>query len=678
MWTRETATVCQKLLAIVAAVAVASGLAGFSDRPAAGAQSGIVSNELVCAVLFGFAGETVPVAKSADGETVLASVEWGYSAKHDLCYLVLDDTAVSTLQANPPTTTSQLTTDADKTAAAQCHNAYNPNRGFAAEPVPVVKSTDGQTVLASVKWGYSPDYDLCYLILDDTAQQTLLTHHPCVTNPGSRECRGAPTIMEVRPNLLWSPDGTRTAYVETTYTNSTSVESIYVADRLGNNSKRIATGFIYPNLVQKLTWSPDGVQLAFSHVHGHGYRGGIRVVNADGSSDVAWLSPCGNRPVWSPDATRIAFMVRATRSCSQTQGTYAVTADGSKLYKISDFFTLGIEHLRWNSDGSAPEPSPDWSMPGISPSGDLRVIVQRGFKDNEMFVSDGSLTISIGKGTSPHWSPDERHIVYLAGGKYSLDDGFLQDNGDTIFVVGSDGSDRREIVRIADLPKSSDPIYNTCCTWSFVAIDPFSSLPMQIIPGEDLIAVRTLGIESCSSSEYDCMSYRSYHYRTFLVEMPVQSRTKAFKPNSALTPLEAFTYRAVLSAFYTATGGRHWSNNANWNTNNPFHTWHGIQTEANGRLTGLSLSGNNLTGPIPEQLGNLTGLTTLYLQDNSLTGAIPEQLGNLTELVYFYTSGNNLCLPPSLRTWHSTIENKDPVPTCGTTPEERQALTTIY
>ncbi|PWA67556.1 leucine-rich repeat protein [Artemisia annua] len=49
-------------------------------------------------------------------------------------------------------------------------------------------------------------------------------------------------------------------------------------------------------------------------------------------------------------------------------------------------------------------------------------------------------------------------------------------------------------------------------------------------------------------------------------------------------------------------------------------------------LRGLSLSGNELTGPIPESLGRLRLLEELDLSDNQLTGPIPKFIGKLTTL----------------------------------------------
>jgi len=59
-------------------------------------------------------------------------------------------------------------------------------------------------------------------------------------------------------------------------------------------------------------------------------------------------------------------------------------------------------------------------------------------------------------------------------------------------------------------------------------------------------------------------------------------------------------------------------------------------------LTELYLSDNQLTGEIPESVGDLTSLTTLNLLDNQLTGEIPESVGDLTSLTKLYLSGNQL------------------------------------
>ena len=64
----------------------------------------------------------------------------------------------------------------------------------------------------------------------------------------------------------------------------------------------------------------------------------------------------------------------------------------------------------------------------------------------------------------------------------------------------------------------------------------------------------------------------------------------------------------------------------------------------------LSLSGNNLTGPIPPELGGLGNLHWLLLESNELTGTIPPELGNLGSLGNLNLSVNNLTgsIPPEL------------------------------
>ena len=54
------------------------------------------------------------------------------------------------------------------------------------------------------------------------------------------------------------------------------------------------------------------------------------------------------------------------------------------------------------------------------------------------------------------------------------------------------------------------------------------------------------------------------------------------------------------------------------------------------------LSGIGLTGRIPPQLGNLSGLKYLYLDGNRLTGSIPTRLGRLTNLQRLHLHRNQL------------------------------------
>ena len=133
--------------------------------------------------------------------------------------------------------------------------------------------------------------------------------------------------------------------------------------------------------------------------------------------------------------------------------------------------------------------------------------------------------------------------------------------------------------------------------------------------------------------------------------------------------------RDILEALYDSAGGASWTRRDNWGTSAPLGNWYGVTTDANGRVSVLFLSENNLrgtipaavgglarleflglyrepglTGPIPPELGNLANLRLLALGGNNLTGAIPAELGNLTELTALYLWGNRLtgAIPPEL------------------------------
>ena len=108
--------------------------------------------------------------------------------------------------------------------------------------------------------------------------------------------------------------------------------------------------------------------------------------------------------------------------------------------------------------------------------------------------------------------------------------------------------------------------------------------------------------------------------------------------------------RAVLQAFHKATHGPDWSRNDNWLSCRPLGEWYGVVTDAFGRVRGLELSSNQLTGRLPASLAKLTRLRLLDLNDNELSGEIPPCLGNLRELEGLCLARNRLSgeVPASL------------------------------
>ena len=62
-------------------------------------------------------------------------------------------------------------------------------------------------------------------------------------------------------------------------------------------------------------------------------------------------------------------------------------------------------------------------------------------------------------------------------------------------------------------------------------------------------------------------------------------------------------------------------------------------------LESLRIGGNDLDGSIPPELGELTGLKVLRLQNNDLTGSIPPELGDLSLLTELWVHRNRLSGP---------------------------------
>ena len=105
------------------------------------------------------------------------------------------------------------------------------------------------------------------------------------------------------------------------------------------------------------------------------------------------------------------------------------------------------------------------------------------------------------------------------------------------------------------------------------------------------------------------------------------------------------TERDALVALYESTGGPGWLIRNGWLTEVPLRRWHGVQTDAQGRVVALDLDLNALSGPIPPELGALSNLQRLDLSTNGLSGAIPPELGRLANLRDLDLSENNLSGP---------------------------------
>ncbi|MGH2566921.1 MAG: zinc-dependent metalloprotease family protein, partial [Bacteroidota bacterium] len=118
---------------------------------------------------------------------------------------------------------------------------------------------------------------------------------------------------------------------------------------------------------------------------------------------------------------------------------------------------------------------------------------------------------------------------------------------------------------------------------------------------------------------------------------------------------------SFLNELYATTGGAAWNANTNWDSG-PVFGRTGVVVRG-GRVIGLTLPANNLSGPIPSSISNLTALRVLNLSGrskhhspyvafpdpttdvangNKLTGSIPSSIAQITSLEELDLSNNLL------------------------------------
>ena len=110
------------------------------------------------------------------------------------------------------------------------------------------------------------------------------------------------------------------------------------------------------------------------------------------------------------------------------------------------------------------------------------------------------------------------------------------------------------------------------------------------------------------------------------------------------------TDRDALLALYNSAGGSGWTASDGWDSAQTLDMWHGVTLDGDGRVVGLALAGNNLSGTVPASLSTLTKLASLDLSGNQLSGAIPPRLRGLSELTTLDLSANRFSglIPPRL------------------------------
>ena len=108
-------------------------------------------------------------------------------------------------------------------------------------------------------------------------------------------------------------------------------------------------------------------------------------------------------------------------------------------------------------------------------------------------------------------------------------------------------------------------------------------------------------------------------------------------------PVILYSDSMALVDLYNNCNGPNWTTSELW-LEGPVNEWYGVTTTGT-RVTGLHRQSANLTGDIPESIGDLTALETLHLESNTIN-SIPENIGDLLELTEFWLGWNPIVSIP--------------------------------
>lgn len=100
--------------------------------------------------------------------------------------------------------------------------------------------------------------------------------------------------------------------------------------------------------------------------------------------------------------------------------------------------------------------------------------------------------------------------------------------------------------------------------------------------------------------------------------------------------------RRALIEFYEALGGPDWIERDFWGSDRPVGEWHGVATDAEGRVVQLTIYDNNLTGALSPAICRLQRLHTLHLSFNKISGALPDKLGECRAVKNLWLKGNKI------------------------------------
>ena len=246
-----------------------------------------------------------------------------------------------------------------------------------------------------------------------------------VMNPDGTDPVNLYEELDVRADLVWSPDGTKILFAserpgDQRFVNDGGVldvvrgpAEIFVMNADGSNLSNLGSG-------NKPKWSPDGTKIGFDRARDNTWQFDAFIMNADGSGRVKLANLPGSSTgflSWSPVRTKVAFLGLADPDFLRS--IYVVNADGSNLTNLTDGFTDST-HATWSPDETK-----------IAFQSDIGEVL-----DMDVFVVnvDGTHPVNLsnhrGWDAGPWWSPDGSQILFNT----------VRDGNFEIYSMNVDGS----------------------------------------------------------------------------------------------------------------------------------------------------------------------------------------------------------------------------------------------